>query len=93
MLTERNPTLPPYDADQRALERLYNEDHPATVLAFARTRFDDYAHQLEALTDTEWQRPGVHPTLGPATIRTRAERVLEHSREHLAQMEGVPDGP
>jgi uncharacterized damage-inducible protein DinB len=86
MVEEDNPTLVPYDQEERAAERRYQEDDPARVLAAARAYWSGLAYQLEHLPDAGWQRPAIHPELGPMTVQSRVERQVPHARAHLDQM-------
>jgi hypothetical protein len=89
MLEEDNPTLEPYDQEERARERRYEDEDPRKALISLRAYVSGYAYQLEGLSDAEWARPGYHPEDGPVTVRRRAEMEVEHGRAHLEQLRQV----
>jgi hypothetical protein len=89
LVEEENPTLVPYDQEARAIERDYLGEDPGKAVTALRAFWSGLAYQLENLSDAEWASSGEHPEIGRVTVRSRAERQVEHSREHLAQMRGV----
>lgn len=89
MVEEENPTLEPYDQEQRAIDRDYRGEDPAKVMTAVRAYFTGYAYQLDRFSAEEWDRPGLHPEVGPVTVRSRAEEEVEHIRNHLEQMQRV----
>ncbi len=86
LVEEDNPTLAPYDQEERAVERRYQAEDPRKALTALRAYQTGLAYQLEQLSDEQWASTGVHPELGPVTVRTRAERQVEHGRQHLEQL-------
>ncbi len=92
LVEEENPTLVPYDQDSWAIERRYRQDDPQRALTALRAFWTGLAYQLENLSEEQWARAGIHPEIGPVTVRSRAERQVEHARDHLAQMREVRTG-
>ena len=86
---EDEPTLVPYDQEALARERDYQGDDIRRVRTALRAFWGGLAYQLEGLTDEQWERGGVHPEIGRVTVRSRAERQVEHAREHLAQLKAA----
>ena len=89
---EENPTLVPYDQEALARERDYQGDDIRRVRTALRAFWGGLAYQLEGLTDEQWERGGSHPEIGRVTVRSRAERQVEHGREHLAQVRAMREG-
>ena len=42
---------------------------------------------LAGLPPAAWHRPAVHQTLGPTTLALQVQNILNHDREHLAQLQ------
>jgi hypothetical protein len=89
MVEEDNPTLEPYDQIARAVVRDYQGQEPAKVMTALRAYWTGYAYQLERFSDAEWGRPGMHPEMGPVTVRSRAELEVEHTQTHITQMQAT----
>ncbi len=89
LVEEENPTLPPYDQEELARERDCRGDDPLRVRIAVRAYSGGLAYQLEQLSEEQWRRGGLHPEFGPVTIHSRAERMAEHARLHLAQVRAL----
>jgi len=89
---EENPTLVPYDQEALARERDYQGDDIRRVRTALRAFWGGLAYQLEGLTDEQWERAGIHPEIGTVTVRSRAERQVEHGQAHLVQLKALRDG-
>ncbi len=89
LVEEDNPALVPYDQEAWAIERRYREDDPLRALTALRAFWTGLAYQLENLSGEQWERAGIHPETGPVTVRSRAERQVQHARDHLSQMREV----
>ncbi len=89
LVEEENPTLPPYDQEELARERDYQGDDPLRVRIAVRAYWGGLAYQLEQLSEERWRRGGLHPEDGPVTIHSRAERMAEHARLHLEQVQAL----
>ena len=92
LVEEDAPTLEPYDQEVLARERDYQGDDPHRVDIALRAFWGGLAYQLEGLSDEQWGRGGIHPEIGPVTVRSRAELEVEHAREHLAQLKALREG-
>ena len=89
LVEEDKPTLEPYDQEAWAIERDYRGDDIGRVRTAVRAFWGGLAYQLEGLSNEQWQRAGLHPEIGPVTVRSRAELEVEHAREHIAQIEAI----
>ena len=92
LVEEDEPTLVPYDQETLARERNYPGEDPGRVRTALRAFWGGLAYQLEGLSDEQWERGGVHPEIGPVTVRSRAELEVEHARAHLAQLKALREG-
>jgi uncharacterized damage-inducible protein DinB len=41
---------------------------------------------LAKLTPEDWERPGVHETMGPTTLAQQVQNIINHDAEHLGQL-------
>jgi len=69
-LREDEPAFTPMGRDERVIEDRYNEQDPDAVIAELVAAGDAFASQLDALTDTQWERTGIYnyPEPQPRTI-------------------------
>ena len=89
LVQEEDPTLVPYDQEAWAIERNYRGEDPRKALTALRAFWTGFAYELERLSAQQWERAGVHPEIGRVTVRSRAERQVEHAQAHLGQMRDV----
>jgi hypothetical protein len=84
-LTEDNPPLNTYDQDAIAVFADYQMpiDASLQILHGLHQRF---VALLEALTDEQWQRTGVHPEWGQVTFEEIVRRYAEHGEIHIDQI-------
>jgi hypothetical protein len=47
---------------------------------------DRFAGRLDALTPTQWRRPGSHPTFGMFDVEFLVEYMVHHEAHHVYQM-------
>ncbi len=89
LVEEDEPALEAYDQEAWARERNYQGDDPARVRTALRAFWGGLAYQHEGLSDAQWERAGTHPERGTVTVRSRAERQVEHARAHLGQLKEI----
>jgi hypothetical protein len=90
-LTEDRPDLMVYD--QAAFALLPDYSLPiAPSLDLIRGLHVRFVALLEALSEEEWQRTGVHPDWGEVTVEEVARRYAEHGQIHLDQIDKVLKG-
>lgn len=89
MVEEENPTLVPYDQEAWAMERNYRGEDTRRALTALRAFWTGLAYQLEHLPPEAWERRGFHPESGPTSVRERAQREVEHARDHLVQLRAL----
>jgi len=81
-----NPTLEPRDHEQLAIERDYNNQNLADVLASfnaGRKRFIDW---FKSLPPERFSRGGFHPESGNISILEQAAQIVTHDIDHLEQI-------
>lgn len=86
MATEHQPFIRAWDNDAFASERRYNEQDLREVRASLIAWWAGLAGQLESLPDAAWERAAIHEERGRITLGWRAQRQVEHPREHFEQM-------
>ncbi len=91
LVEEDGPTLVPWDQETLAQERNYPGEDPRRLRISLRAFWGGLAYQLEGLSDEQWERGGVHPEIGPVTVRSRAELEVEHARQHLEQLKAIQE--
>lgn len=86
-LTEANPAeIPVYEQDEWA--RLPDYDLPiAPSLLIIRGLHVRFVALLEALTENDLARTGIHPSWGVVTVADVAARYAEHCDAHMAQIQ------
>lgn len=90
-LTEDRPDLMVYD--QAAFALLPDYRLPiAPSLELIRGLHVRFVALLEALSEEEWQRTGLHPEWGEVTVEEVARRYAEHGQIHLDQIDKVLRG-
>ncbi len=89
LVEEEGPALEPYDQEVWARERNYQGDDIRRVRTALRAFWGGLAYLLEGLTDEQWERAGTHPEWGAVTVRSRAEREVEHAQAHLEQLKTI----
>ncbi len=92
LVEEDEPTLATYDQEAWARERDYQREDIGRMRTAQRAFWGGLAYQLEGLTDAQWERAGTHPERGTVTVRSRAERQVEHARAHLEQIRTIREG-
>lgn len=87
MLEQPNPHLPAYNHAQMALDGNYNNQNLREVLSnFCKTRAE-FVAWLEALPESDWHHPGIHPEVGPVTIIEVALQAALHDIDHIEQID------
>ena len=80
------PPLVPADPERWAHDRQYiRSDAGEAGRAFRRRREESLAH-LRGLSDAQWVRAGLHPTLGRVTVEDIVNLMVWHDANHLDQL-------
>ena len=86
LLSEERPEWDDFDGDAVARERNYLEqDADAALQRFVDARAANVA-RLRAVQDEQWQRSGVHRGVGEVTLSRLTEMMLQHDRDHAADI-------
>ena len=84
-LTEDNPTIKPYDQD--AFAQLPDQKLPIDVsLSLVDALHARWTTVLRSLTPAQFERPLVHPEIGPISIDYLVQLYGWHSRHHVAHI-------
>lgn len=82
MLAENDPLFENWDQDETAISERYGEQDPATVskeLAFAS---DQFAQRIDAVTPSEWSRPGTRSNGSHFSVETLVRYGLHDLLHH-----------
>ena len=82
----------PLDPDRWAEERQYERSDAREALRALRRRRHEVLRLLNTLSDTEWQRGGIHPARGRLTLAQWVASLAGHDDNHLAQLARALDG-
>ena len=90
-LTEREPTIRPYDQDgwaELADARSAEIDVSLDLLDALHRRL---VALLESISDQDWKRTFVHPEIGRLTLDTNLAMYACHGRHHVAHITNLPE--
>jgi len=80
------PPLVPADPARWAEDRQYIRNNAAEASrAFGQRREESLAH-LRGLSDAQWGRAGLHPTLGRMSVEDIVNLMVWHDANHLDQL-------
>jgi hypothetical protein len=82
----------PLDPDRWAAERQYIRNDADEALAALQRRRREVITLLSALSPTEWQRGGVHPSRGRLTLVDWVASLAAHDDNHLDQLRRAIEG-
>lgn len=85
-LTEQKPTLKPYDQEEWA--KLYDttELPIQASLLILNGLHERWSALLEALPDSSWNRPMIHPEIGDLTLDDLLVTYAHHGENHVGQI-------
>lgn len=86
MRDQGHPQLPAYDHEALAIERRYNEQNPAEVLADLQQKRARFVTFFQNLTDEQWERTGVHPERDSFDMTDAVMQVGHHDAIHIEQI-------
>ncbi|MDX1612799.1 MAG: DinB family protein [Candidatus Promineifilaceae bacterium] len=89
VVAEDRPQLPYIHPDESAYDPALSA---AAWLGRFRTERAATLAFLEGLSPGAWQRPAVHQTWGPTTLRFLVQSLVEHDTNHLNQIARLADG-
>lgn len=86
LLNQDNPYLHSFvpAADAR-MQELLAQDLAANVAEYGNLRGETVS-LLMGMTLVDWQRTGMHPTLGEISIEEVVEEMIDHDADHFAQL-------
>lgn len=86
MRDQEHPQLPAYDHESLAIERHYNEQNPAQVLADLQQKRARFVALFQSLTDEQWERTGIHPERDSFDMTDAVMQVGHHDAIHIEQI-------
>lgn len=86
MLQQDNPALPAYDQKALVIERAYAKQNLDTVLAELVASRQKSLEFFEALTEAQWNRPGVHAERGQITLNDIVVQFGMDDLDHIEQI-------
>jgi len=89
---EADPALLVIDADRLAEERQYLRNDAGKALAAFRRRRAEALEMFGRLTPGQWEKGGMHPTLGRITIDGVLSVMAWHDDNHLDQLTRALEG-
>lgn len=89
-LNEDNPVFELWDQEQAATERDYAEQSGRAALEELKALRAETADTLERVPVDEWQRVGIHPERGSATVEEQVTRQIKnHDLSHMVQVKDI----
>lgn len=86
VLTLPDPVIQAYDQDAWVSRFAAVDGDPASWVALHSLLRRRLCAVLSSLGESEWARGGRHEERGVETVRSIVEHLVEHDREHLAQL-------
>jgi hypothetical protein len=92
ILARDEPLLSAFDERAWAEAAGYLTLHPRASLDLYFRRRVELAHMLRGVTPRDFERAGMHETLGRLTLQALLENLASHEEEHVAQLEAIGAG-
>ncbi|MBI3325232.1 MAG: putative metal-dependent hydrolase [Nitrospinae bacterium] len=86
MLTEKRPTLKPYDQNEWARTLDATDTSIQSSLAILKGLHERWSVLLESLPESNWRRSAVHPEIGEVTLDEMLLRWASHAENHVGQI-------
>lgn len=83
---EDNPFLPYFGPDVAHPD---SDEAMAALLDRFRAEREAKLRFLSTLAADDWERPGVHETLGPTTLALQLQNIANHDAEHLGELHAL----
>lgn len=92
ILARDEPPLPAFDERAWAEVAGYLTLHPRASLDLYFRRRIELAHMLRSVAPADFERVGIHETLGRLTLQAVLENLASHEEEHVGQLEAMGAG-
>jgi hypothetical protein len=89
MVEQERPELPFPDPDQTVLQRGYNGRQLTAVYEEWEQRRAELLGYLRQLSESDWDRVGLHPTRGDFALNTHLFLHVWHDTNHLEQIANI----
>jgi hypothetical protein len=86
MIEQDKPTFVGHDHEAMAIDKQYNAQNPADVLARLNTSRTRFIAFFEGLTDEQFLREGIHPEYGQWWVQRSLSQLAYHDSNHIEQM-------
>jgi uncharacterized damage-inducible protein DinB len=86
MINEEYPHLPAYDHEAMAIDGNYNGQHLVEVYAELQQSRRQTISFFQELSETDWERSGIHPERGHFTMTDAVMQVGFHEVNHIEQI-------
>ncbi len=86
MVEQDYPPLAPYDHEQLAIERKYNQQNLGEVYRDLVRSRGEFVEFFRSLDEAQWQRSGVHAERGRFTMQDALVQVGQHDALHIEQI-------
>ena len=86
IVAEDYPHLMPQDHEAMVVDRHYNDDTLADVLATLDASRQETVAFFQSLTPAQWERAALHPSQGHFTLTHAVIQVGSHDVNHLEQI-------
>ena len=86
MLQQDSPALPAYDHEALVIERAYAKQNLHTVLAELVASRQKSQEFFGALTEAQWNRPGLHAEYGQITLNYIVVQFGTHDLDNIEQI-------
>ena len=93
MLKQDSPALPAYDHEALVIERAYAKQNLHTVLAELVASRQKSQEFFGALTEAQWNRPGLHAEYGQITLNYIVAQFGTHDLDHIEQITRILSEP
>jgi len=86
IVSQDRPTVATYNADELAAKNDYmHQDFQATLKKFIEGR-QRLIEWLSARSEADWQRKGIHPTMGEFDLLEQVTFIAHHDVNHIEQI-------
>ncbi|MDB5083157.1 MAG: hypothetical protein JWN30_43 [Bacilli bacterium] len=86
ILSVDRPPVQPFDQDKWTEGLHYEQQDLATALSYFKILRQGNVALLQSISDSDWQRVGVHPSMGDVTLESLVQLYTKHVYNHVEQI-------